>query len=113
MAHSETTKIQIFEAAIQPSLGGKAVRQSSGKLPDKAEPDVVVAVVGPMEATIRRTTIPGAAVPEAATYHTVRATRCVYPSAPITRRPGITAVPIVFAPFPKVAAHIMQPEGIG
>ncbi|OQC05280.1 MAG: hypothetical protein BWX80_02150 [Candidatus Hydrogenedentes bacterium ADurb.Bin101] len=79
----------------------------------QAEPDAVAAVVRPTAVTNRRTTIPGVAAPVAATPHAARETRSIYPGAAITRRPRVTIMPVVFAPFIQVTAHVMQPEGIG
>jgi len=73
---------------------------------------VAVADAGSVEGAVSRPTVPRKVVPRTAPQHTDVTTRFVDPRTSIHWRALVTAMPVVFAPFPHVAVHVVQAKGI-
>ena len=80
---------------------------------DKPEADVVVPEVGIVPAAVRRPAVPGVAAPRADPQDTVGPSGIIHPYSPIIRSIFIAVMVVILAPFPYVAVHIIQAEGIG
>jgi hypothetical protein len=61
---------------------------------------------------IRRTAVPRTEVPGATAYNMMSRSVFVHPCPSIDWCPFIVLVPVILAPFPDVAVHIVQPIGI-
>ena len=61
----------------------------------------------------RSAAVPRVVEPTAAAIHAERALFLVYPGRAVVRCSFVSAVPLVFAPFPYIAAHIENAQFIG
>ena len=73
---------------------------------NQTETDVVATVVRVVAVAVRNTAVPGVAAPTAAAKNEIDAL-WIKPGSAILRRAFIAAVPMVVAPLPRIAAHIV------
>src|SRR5512143_270405 len=93
-------------SGVAPAVSARTLRQC----PRQTEAVAVIAVVGAELGAGSGTAELGIVTPRAAAQY---AHRAALTGAAVGRRTGIVVVIVVLDPFPYVAAHIVQAEGIG